>query len=201
MPFSPTQLLAQYGYLAVFAGSVIEGETILLLAGFAAHQGYLSFPLAVFWGFAAGLAADQAFFHLGRCRGPWLVRRFPSVGGHVRRVDGLVARYRSLVVLMLRFLYGLRVAGPAVIGMSEIGAWRFAALDALGALTWSLVMCGAGYLFGGALNAALDDLKRYEEAALVLLACAGAGVWLWRRRREQGRKPKDEAGGPAGEEK
>ena len=33
-----TQLVADYGYLAVLAGALFEGETVLLLAGFAAHQ-------------------------------------------------------------------------------------------------------------------------------------------------------------------
>jgi membrane protein DedA with SNARE-associated domain len=37
-----SHLLTDSGYLVVFVGSLLEGETILLLAGFAAHQGYLS---------------------------------------------------------------------------------------------------------------------------------------------------------------
>lgn len=40
-----SQWLSHYGYRAVFIGGILEGETILILAGFAAHQGYLSFPL------------------------------------------------------------------------------------------------------------------------------------------------------------
>jgi hypothetical protein len=42
---SIAQLLADYGYWAVFIGGLREGETILVLAGFAAHQGHLSLPL------------------------------------------------------------------------------------------------------------------------------------------------------------
>jgi membrane protein DedA with SNARE-associated domain len=34
------QLVIDYGYLAVFIGCLLEGETILVLAGFAAHQGH-----------------------------------------------------------------------------------------------------------------------------------------------------------------
>ena len=41
------QLLSQYGYLAVFIGALLEGESILLLAGYAANSGYLSFALVV----------------------------------------------------------------------------------------------------------------------------------------------------------
>ena len=31
-------LLANYGYLAIFIGCLLEGETILILGGMAAHQ-------------------------------------------------------------------------------------------------------------------------------------------------------------------
>jgi membrane protein DedA with SNARE-associated domain len=30
--------MATYGYLAVFLGTLLEGETILLLGGYAAHR-------------------------------------------------------------------------------------------------------------------------------------------------------------------
>ena len=36
-------LIAHYGLITVLAGSLVEGETVLLLAGYAAHQGYLDF--------------------------------------------------------------------------------------------------------------------------------------------------------------
>ena len=55
------QLLTDYGYLAVFAGSLLEGETILVLAGFAAHQGYLSLELTVAIAFVGGTLGDQVF--------------------------------------------------------------------------------------------------------------------------------------------
>ena len=34
-------LIDAYGYLAVFVGAFLEGETILALAGLAAYRGYL----------------------------------------------------------------------------------------------------------------------------------------------------------------
>ena len=37
---SLAQLLADDRYLALFVGSLLDGETLLVLAGFAAHQGY-----------------------------------------------------------------------------------------------------------------------------------------------------------------
>ena len=44
---SLSDLLANYGYPVVFLGTLLEGETILALAGFAAHRGHLQLPAVV----------------------------------------------------------------------------------------------------------------------------------------------------------
>ena len=59
-------LIQNYGYWAVFVGTFIEGETILLLGGFAAHRGYLALPWVIVAAFFGSLCGDQLFFFLGR---------------------------------------------------------------------------------------------------------------------------------------
>src|SRR5260370_41283512 len=71
-------LLATYGYLAVFVGSLLEGETVLILAGFAAHQGYLSFPLVAGVAFCGGTLGDQSLLFLGPRYRQGAFRRFSS---------------------------------------------------------------------------------------------------------------------------
>ncbi len=55
-----------YGYLALLVGTFLEGETILVLAGFAAHLGYLNLPWVILVAFVGTLSGDQLFFYLGR---------------------------------------------------------------------------------------------------------------------------------------
>ncbi|MFP5222184.1 MAG: DedA family protein [Acidobacteriota bacterium] len=185
MDVSPSQLLEQYGYLAVFAGSLLEGETILLLAGFAAHQGYLAFGLVVACGALGGTLGDMIFFLVGRRYGSALLTRFPRLAPRIDRFNILLHRYHGPAIIMVRFLYGLRIAGPMAIGAGRISAWRFFLFNALGAALWAVLITGVGYLFGHTLDVVMSDLKRYEEAALAVLAiCAiGLGIWRWRRNR------------------
>ena len=89
------QLLADYGYLAVFVGSLLEGETVLVLAGFAAHQGYLSLPLVLAVAFVGGTLGDQIFFWLGRAWGQSLLDRIPHSEHRVRRVRARPTTLRS----------------------------------------------------------------------------------------------------------
>ena len=54
------------GYLALFLGTVLEGETVVFLAGLAAHHGYLSFQAVVAVAVIGGFLGDQVFLFLGR---------------------------------------------------------------------------------------------------------------------------------------
>lgn len=46
-------LIENYGYLAILIGTFLESETILVLGGFIAHQGYLALPWVILAAFAA----------------------------------------------------------------------------------------------------------------------------------------------------
>jgi len=188
MDVSLPQLLEQYGYLAVFAGSLLEGETILLLAGFAVHQGYLALGLVIACGICGGSLGDLIFFVVGRRYCSALLTRFPRFAPRVARFNTLLYRYHGPAIILVRFLYGLRIAGPMAIGASGISSGRFLFFNVLGAALWAALITGAGYLFGHTLDLVMSDLKRYEEAGLAVLAvCAVCiGVWRWRRNRRMG---------------
>ena len=62
MPIDLPGLIDSYGYLAVFVGAFLEGETILALAGLAAYRGYLDFYAVVAIALFAGFAGDQFFY-------------------------------------------------------------------------------------------------------------------------------------------
>jgi membrane protein DedA with SNARE-associated domain len=54
MAFEYGALIERYGYFATLAGTLIEGESLLILSGLAAHRGYLSLPLVVLVGAIGG---------------------------------------------------------------------------------------------------------------------------------------------------
>jgi membrane protein DedA with SNARE-associated domain len=166
-------LLATYGYLAVAVGTFLEGETILLMAGFAAHRGYLDLWKVILVAFVASFLGDQYYFFLGQRYGDRILARFPSWKPRAKKVLALLRKYDTALVLGIRFLYGLRTVGPIVIGMSHVPLFRLVTLNAIGAAIWAPLIAGGGYLLGNTLELVLADVKRYEEIVLVLLAFLG----------------------------
>ena len=114
-----------------------------------------------------------------------MLARFASVARQAARVQDLIERHNVWLILGVRFMYGLRVAGPVLIGMARVSHLRFAILNALGAVLWAVVVAGVGYLFGEAVETMLPHMRRYEVFVLVGIAVAGALFWLFRRARAQ----------------
>jgi len=188
--FSPW--VAAYGYPATLAGALFEGETVLVLAGLFAHRGVLDLPWVIALGALGGAAGDIVYFALGRRYGAELLGRFPRFAPAAERVQALIHRHPDLSIFGIRFLYGLRTVGPAVIGSSAVPWPRFLILNALGALVWSACWVGAGYVLGEAAQRLLGRVMHVEReffvGALVVAVIATIALRLRRRRI---RSPKD----------
>lgn len=181
-------LIHTYGYWAVAGGTLMEGESILLAAGAAASRGYLKMPAVLVIATFCGFLSDQVFFYVGRFWGRKLMARFSKLQAQAARVNGMLERHDVPVILGVRFLYGLRAAGPIVIGMSAVPWWRFLGLNLLGAAIWACLIGGAGYALGHGVKRLIPVLHGIDAdevwlvGLLIVLALFwGIGVLLRRR--------------------
>ena len=181
-------LIHSYGYAALFLGTLLEGETILVAAGFAAQRGYLDLRWVIPVAFLGTFISDQLFFHLGHWKGRSMIAHRPKWKARADRVLAVLSRYHLAVILGFRFVYGLRNVTPFVIGTSGFAAWRFFVLNFLGAWLWAITIGAAGYLFGHAIEQVLADVKSYEVYLLAALLIGGAGLWLVHRFRAQAKQ-------------
>lgn len=173
-------LLQTHGYWLLALGCLFEGETVLVLAGLAAHRGLLDPVTVIAVAAASGFSGDQAFFWLGRRHGAALLARWPALARQSARVQRLVERWHEPVIVGIRFAYGLRVAGPLFIGSTAVSALRFALFNALGALLWATLVGGVGWSFGAAAEALLGTLHHLEGRLFLGLLLAALLVALLR---------------------
>lgn len=180
------QLVAEYGYLAVFVGTFLEGESVLLAGAFAAHHGLLSGPVVVVVAAAGAWTGHAAFFALGRFRGRAWLFSHPRLGTHARRADEVIVRHGWASIFILQYLYGCRVAGAILFGLSSFGLVRFLALQAVNCLAWAVVVTGAGYLLGATFK--LVEERLTWASAVVVVAVLGGALWLALYRRRAARR-------------
>jgi membrane protein DedA with SNARE-associated domain len=170
-------LIEHYGYIALFIGTFLEGETILILAGLAAHLGHLELSGVILTAWAGSLFGDQLYYFIGLRHGTAFLEKHPSWKPKVHRASRLLHQHRMLVILFFRFIYGLRTVTPFAIGAAAIAPARFVPWNVLATLLWAGIIGCGGYLFGQALEAVMGELRRVE--AELMAAIAGLAILLW----------------------
>jgi membrane protein DedA with SNARE-associated domain len=171
-------LLRSTGYPALFVGSVLEGETTLVLASLLAYQGILDLTTVIAVAYAGAVCGDQCFYFLGRLRGRRFLRRRPHWQRRLSRVENLLQRYHLPMLLGFRFLYGLRGIVPFAVGLSGLGPRQFSLLNALGALLWAVSVGWGIYQLAGWIQAHLPATGALKIVSIMLTILVLAGIWL-----------------------
>lgn len=154
--------ISEYGYVAVFFGSLFEGESILLIAGHLAQQDHLSLSFILLYAFLGAVAGDLIWFLAGRYGGHRITRRFPFLLRWSVKSTTLIQKHPRAISTLMRFMYGFRSVVPFSIGLSGIHLRTFLPWNMLGALLWVSVFGGVGYLLGEAFEALVGNVRRME---------------------------------------
>jgi len=174
-------LIAAHGYWILALGCVLEGEMVLLVAAFAAHRGYLNPAAVIAIAVASAFTSNQFFFWLGRRHGTALLERWPVLARRSAGIRRLIERHASLAAVAVRFIYGVRIAGPMLIGASSMPPLRFAVLNALSAIAWAFLVGAVGWLFGEAAQTGFGRLAHVEGWVVGALIAALVAWRLIRR--------------------
>jgi membrane protein DedA with SNARE-associated domain len=165
-------------YLAIVVAAFVEGEIYYSKVAADAVNGKLFWPFVLTAGALGGAAGDQFWFYLLRGHIHWL-DRFPKLATYRDSVMSRVHRNETGLVLVSRFLPGLRTAIPIACAYAGMKPLKFSALNLVSAFAWAgaimaFVKGGASTLDAFGLNAWWGP---FIPAALVVLFFR----WLGRR--------------------
>jgi membrane protein DedA with SNARE-associated domain len=178
-------LLPHLGYPAVFLGTLVEGETFILVAGFLAHRGYFDLVPIILLATLGAFTGDLVYFLAGRHYGRALLERSSRAKALVPWLERFMSRHHVLWIFTMRYLYGIRWLGAALAGSSRMSLKRFSALSFPSCLVWATVVGLLGYGAGEMLEAFLVDVARYEIwiALALVLGVLGYALLAWRGER------------------
>lgn len=185
-------VLDSYGYLAVVGfifledfGVPLPGETILIAAAVYAGAGRLDITLVAVLALVAAVAGDNVGYLIGTYGGRRVLERF---GRYVRlteeRLQGAerwFADHGGKVIVIARFVEGLRQANGIIAGISDMRWRRFIVFNVLGAALWVALWVTVGALAGQHLDTVYPILR---DALLGLVGVAAVVFAVrWARRR------------------
>ena len=172
--------LNHFGYLAVLGLVLIEdfgvpvpGETVLILAAVYAGAGRLNIVLVGVLGFCGALLGDNIGFAIGHFGGRPLIERYGRyiflTPERIATATGFFKRHGGWIIIVARFIEGLRQANGIIAGVSGIRWAKFLLFNAIGAALWVGVWVSVGYLSGSHVHTIYHDATRYSTYIAVAL--------------------------------
>jgi len=151
--------LEHHGYRIFFLGIFFEsfglpapGETLLIVGGILAAKGHFSIILIMALGFISAVLGDNVGYAIGLFAG----RRFcVKYGRYIflgeRRLDKLekfFEKYGSEVVIVARFIAGLRQFNGIIAGIGKMRWRKFLLYNIIGAALWVVCWSSIAYIAG-----------------------------------------------------
>ncbi len=138
----------------VFAGVIVPGSTLVVLAGFLSSQGYLDIGDLIWFSTIGAILGDSISYHLGtkgtgffRNENRWLK------ADHLDRGKQFFHKHGSKSVFLGRFIAPLRAIVPFIAGLFGMKKSKFLFWNIISAVLWSTSHLLIGYFFGNAFTA------------------------------------------------
>jgi membrane protein DedA with SNARE-associated domain len=202
--------LDHYGYLAIalllllenMGIPVVPGEFAMIGGAIFAGSGRAGLNI-VLVGVVAVVAATvgaEIGYLIGRFAGRELILRYGKYvlikPHHLDRAQAIVDRYGGPVVIIARFIVGLREANGIIAGIAQMRLITFTIYNVVGACAWVATWVTIGYVAGDHIDTIYNDINRYSLYVFIAVAVLIVGYIGWRvlRRLRRGGKPAEGTG-------
>ena len=176
----PMRLLSEYGYHIILLWTFLEGETIVIIAGWLSPILGLKPWLIALCAFIGSFSSDQVMFSLGKYKGPAILRYFPRLEKNMDKAKGLFKKYDTALILSFRFIYGVRNITPIMLGISGVSHKKFFFLNFIGAGVWAVTFTYGGYFAGLAFQKAMAYFGKGILFILLAVIAGAVGLWFFR---------------------
>ena len=197
-------ILDRWGYLAVAGiigvesfGVPAPGQTIMVAAAIYAGAGRLNVVGVGVVAFLAAVLGDNIGYWIGARGGRSLVHRFGKyifiTPERLERAEKFFARRGNRVVVVARFIDGLRQLNGVIAGITAM-PWRtFLVYNAIGAALWVGWWTTVSYLLGTHIVEVMGHLHKYKWWAMAAIALVIAAYVFLHVRHIRRRKAREAA--------
>jgi membrane protein DedA with SNARE-associated domain len=187
--------LRHYGYLAVGGilfledfGVPLPGETMLIAASLYAGTGSLNIWLVGLVAVVGAVLGDNVGFAIGHFGGRKLIDRFGKyvlmTPERLDKVEAFFRKHGTRVVVIARFVEGLRQANGLIAGTVGMRWPKFLAANVVGAVGWVAFWASLGYFAGNHVET-ISKYFTYFAIGLVVLVVLVVSRHLIAHRRKR----------------
>lgn len=171
--------IREWGYIALFAYSFGGGFVGLVIAGVLSYAGDLNIYISILVAGISNFLGDQFLFTLARQNKAYAKDMMKKYGRKVALAHVLMRKYGSFVVLLQKYIYGIKTLIPLAMGLTKYSSIKFILFNAVATVIWACVVGFASYTAGEYILSSTEEFK-YIGLAIVATILLGL-TYLFRK--------------------
>ena len=171
--------LATYGYIGLFLYSLGGGFVALIAAGVLSYMGKMDLTLVLLVAFLANGLGDVLLFYMARYQKSMMMEGLRKHRRKLALSHIMMKKYGSWIILIQKFIYGIKTLVPIAIGLTKYDFKKFVILNFLSAGIWTLVIGLGSYYSGNALVKVAGFIGEKPWIAPLVLVIFGGALWFY----------------------
>ncbi|AFK87383.1 MULTISPECIES: DedA family protein [Thermoanaerobacterium] len=171
-------LLKQYGDPILFLSLAAEylgmpfvpGETVMAFMGFLElKSSILPIIYSILFATAGTFTGSMVAWFIAFKYGEGVVLKFGITKEKIHKTKISFDKHREVLIIFSKFIPGIRHIIPYLSGIYMIKVKNYALLNFIGSVLWCITFIGLGLLLGEKWQIAVDLIKKYSLALLLLI--------------------------------
>lgn len=131
-------------YIKIFLSSLVSLEVFVI---YYSSLFKLNYFLCLFFSFLGCFFWNQFTFFIGKSFSEIVIKTAYFVD-QICYIKEKLSKYKVIFILVFRYLYGLKLSSPFLLGVLDIEDIVFIKKNLLASFLWSFVYCNIGYILG-----------------------------------------------------
>ena len=171
--------LATYGYIGLFLYSLGGGFVALVGAGVLSFMGKMDLTTSMSVAFVANALGDMMLLYMARYQKSMMMENLKKHRRKLALAHVMMKKHGSWIILIQKFIYGIKTLIPIAIGLTKYDAKKFAVLNVLSAGVWALVFGLGSYYSGAVLVEFAKMIGDKPWIAPIILVVFGGALWFY----------------------
>jgi membrane protein DedA with SNARE-associated domain len=171
--------LETYGYIGLFLYSLGGGFVALIGAAVLSFLGKMDLATSMSIAFVSNALGDIMLFYMARYQKTMMMDNLRKHRRKLALSHVLMKKYGSWIILIQKYVYGIKTLIPIAIGLTKYEFKKFAILNVASSAVWTLTIGFSAYYSGGFLVTVAETVKEKPWIAPVILVIFAGALWLY----------------------
>lgn len=180
--------LATYGYIVLFLYSLGGGFVAIVAGGVLAYAGKMDLAAVIAIAMVANFIGDTLLFYMARYHKSDVTDYLRRHRRKLALSHVLMKKHGSWIIVLQKFVYGIKTLIPLAIGLTKYDFLRFSVLNFIAAIIWALCFGIGSYLAGEMLMQLYEFIAERPYIAPVILISIAGLTWFYMERATKKKK-------------